>query len=131
LRSFRKAESASDKALDDSGYTAAKAIEDELDAAADAIEHRMAEMVPTTLAGVRTLADLAENRWGSTDERDQHMLDRIFDALETLPVSPIKAIVLAFAERADERYHDEFVAPRMLRAIVIAIDAVLERVGDV
>jgi hypothetical protein len=121
---LRAAEAARDRAFDDSGYTAAKAIEDELEAAADAIEHRMAATVPTTLAGIRILAALADSRWGSVDERDLKILDRIIEALETMSDSPTKAILSAFAKRAAESYDDQFIAPPMLSAIVVAIDAV-------
>jgi hypothetical protein len=122
------AEAARDKAFDDSGYTAAKAIEDKLEVAAAAIELKMAETVPATLAGLRIMADLADNRWGSTDGRDADMLDRIIEALEAMVISPMKAILLAFAERAKADYDDEFIAPPMLRAMVVAIDAIEDRV---
>jgi hypothetical protein len=103
------------------------AIADELFAAAEAIELHMAETVPTTLAGIRALADFSTEGLQHVDERDARMIDRIIDALEAMPTSPTKVILQALAEHAAEHYEDEdkFTASSMmLKAIVVAIDAI-------
>ena len=113
------------------GYVAARVRENQLRHAANRIERKIAQTVPTTALGILALTRLAEANYLHCDGRDRRMLARIIEALEALPPAPATDIVLALARKAVEEYGeaDHHVAQgwmplgaRMLPAMIAALE---------